>query len=99
MSGTKFCCERMRHAVESGEIPITYTPKFREFGVKVLDGGTSTVELLFCPWSGDRLPESLRDRWFEELERRGIDPVGPDVPAEFLDDRWFADVASKPETG
>ncbi|WP_272949737.1 hypothetical protein [Kribbella antibiotica] len=25
----------------------------------------------------------LPDRWFEELERRGIDPSNDDVPADF----------------
>jgi hypothetical protein len=80
----------MKYAIETSEIPIVYTPKFREYGVRVLDGGTSTIELLYCPWCGQKLPVSLRSRWFEELERRGIDPYGSDVPAEFTDERWFA---------
>jgi hypothetical protein len=57
----------------------------------VLDGGTSTIELLFCPWCDHKLPDSLRDKWFDELERRGIDPISPDVPAEFTDERWYAE--------
>ncbi|MFJ5636668.1 DUF6980 family protein [Streptomyces goshikiensis] len=32
---------------------------------------------------------SQRDRWFDELERRGIDPSEDEVPAEFQDDRWL----------
>jgi hypothetical protein len=90
MSGAGFCCERMRYAVETPAIPIVYTPKYREYSLRVLDGGTSTIEVVFCPWCGHKLPESLRDRWFEELKRLGIDPVSSDVPAEFQDDRWFA---------
>jgi hypothetical protein len=38
---------------------------------------------------GARLPESQRDRWFDQMERRGIDPWTTDVPAEFQDDRWL----------
>jgi len=45
----------MRTAVESEEIPIDYTPKFREFGVRVLDGGASSILLNVCPWCGMRL--------------------------------------------
>jgi hypothetical protein len=91
MTSFKFCCDRMRDAVNNPEIPIVYTPKFREFGVRVLDGGTSTIELLYCPWCGQKLPSSLRDRWFEELDRLGFDPIAEDVPAEFRDSRWYLD--------
>jgi hypothetical protein len=53
----------MRTAVESEEISIDYAPKFREFGVRVLDGGTSGILLNVCPWCGMRLLSSLRDEW------------------------------------
>jgi hypothetical protein len=33
--------------------------------------------------------EMKRDRWFDELERRGIDPWTDDVPDAFDDDRWL----------
>ena len=89
MRELEFCCEQMRLAVTSDEIPIVYEAKFREYGIRVLDGGTSNIELLYCPWSGHKLPASLRDRWFDELERMGIDPVTGTVPAEFLDERWY----------
>jgi hypothetical protein len=79
-------------AIESEEIPIVYTPKLREFGIRVLDGGTSTIELLYCPWCGRKLPESLRDRWFEELRKRGIDPSSDSIPDEFTDERWYANL-------
>jgi hypothetical protein len=29
------------------------------------------------------LPVSRRDRWFEELEKREVDPWGGEVPAEY----------------
>ena len=89
MKELEFCCEQMKLAVTSDEVPIVYEPKFREYGIRVLDGGTSNIELLYCPWSGHKLPTSLRDQWFDELERRGIDPVTGDVPAEFSDERWY----------
>jgi hypothetical protein len=91
--GLGFCCDQMRRAVSSAEIPVDYEPKFREFGVRVLDGGTSVIQLKYCPWSGHRLPDSLRDRWFDELERRGIDPYGNDIPSEYSDERWYVNKA------
>lgn len=89
MSGTTFCCEQMRYAVEDREVPILYTPKFREYGIRILDSGSSVIELQFCPWCGQSLPGSLRDSWFEALEQLGIDPFGEDVPATFHDGRWY----------
>ncbi len=89
MTRLGLCCDRMRDAVDNLEIPVEFTPKFREFGIQVLDGGTSTVGLLYCPWCGHQLPSSLRERWFDELQRLGIDPIEGDVPEEFRDSRWF----------
>ncbi|WSR66506.1 hypothetical protein OG702_05105 [Streptomyces sp. NBC_01198] len=63
--------------------------RFHEYGLIIHDGGASSVRIDFCPWCGKRLPESQRDRWFDELERRGIDPWKDEVPAEFQDGRWF----------
>lgn len=89
MSQDDYCCDKMKVGVEDPDIPITYTPKFREFGVRVLDGGNSALGIAFCPWCGEKLPSSLRDAWFDELERRGIDPAGSEIPAEFSDDQWY----------
>lgn len=69
---------------------VGFNPRFREYGLLVHDGGTSTILIVFCPWCGSRLPQSQRDRWFEALENRGIDPWQDDIPAEFHDGRWLA---------
>ncbi|MCO5998128.1 hypothetical protein NE234_32610 [Actinoallomurus sp. WRP9H-5] len=66
---------------------VVYVPKFREYGLIVHDGGRSSIVIDFCPWCGSRLPESRRDRWFDELEREGIDPWADEVPAEYEDGR------------
>jgi hypothetical protein len=89
MSEPNFCCEQMRFALESPEIPLVYTRKFREFGIRILDGGSSKLGITYCPWCGQKLPDSLRDLWFDELERLGIDPAGENVPVEFSDERWY----------
>ena len=79
----------MRAALEDPDIPLTYSPKFREIGIRVLDGGSSSILLNFCPWCGNKLPSSLREAWFDELERRGIDPYGDSIPADFLNESWY----------
>jgi hypothetical protein len=89
VSDTPFCCEQMRGAVSSAEIPIVYTARFREIGIRVLDGGSSFIVMMFCPWCGKKLPPSLRDEWFDALESRGIDPYADEIPPEFSDERWY----------
>lgn len=44
--------------------------------------------LFYCPWCGDKLPPSQRDRWFDELEARGIDPNVDPIPPEFQSGEW-----------
>jgi hypothetical protein len=68
---------------------VAYTQKYDEYGMIVHDGGSSVVQILFCPWCGARLPESKRDRWFDELEKRGINPLSDPIPTEFQTDAWY----------
>jgi hypothetical protein len=69
----KHCCQTMRREVERrcedhpdrSDCPdclIAYTPRFREYGIMIHDGGPSVTLIAFCPWCGARLPESLRDK-------------------------------------
>jgi hypothetical protein len=45
---------------------ILYVEKFGEYGIPVLDGGTSYIILDFCPWCGAKLPISKRDTVLED---------------------------------
>jgi hypothetical protein len=65
------CCEDMRREVERRcerhpnrfdcpDCLIHYSPRVREYGLIVHDGGSSSRHIRFCPWCGSRLPESLR---------------------------------------
>lgn len=98
---TSHCCETMNNRVNVScdrhddvtacpDALVGFIAKFQEYGLIVHDGGTSSVRIHFCPWCGQRLPESQRDRWFDELERRGIDPWEDEVPAELQDGSWLA---------
>jgi len=71
------------------ENSVVYVSKFREYGVPVLDRGTSYVVIKFCPWCGVRLPPSLRGEWLEALKQRGVSPDSKNIPPEFLSDLWW----------
>lgn len=83
------CCEMMNRAIESQEIPINFSDRYREYGVNVLDGGTSSISIEYCPWCAKKLPESLRDRWFDELEKIGLEPGDENIPEKFLGAQWY----------
>jgi hypothetical protein len=97
----KHCCNAMNEQIvyrcvkhpDPYDCPdnlVTYFEKFDEYGIIVHDGGTSVCEIAFCPWCGARLPESKRDRWFEELNALGFDnPAEQAIPVEFTSDAWF----------
>ena len=91
MKALTHCCNTLKMAVEDENIPVSYLAKFREYGIDILDGGTSVLAFTHCPWCAVKLPESLRDAWFEKLEALGIDAFGNEVPEIFQDDRWFRD--------
>jgi len=68
---------------------VSYVAKFKEYGLIVHDGGSASVAIAFCPWCGSQLPESARDRWFDEVEALGLDPWEDALPPEYEDGRWL----------
>jgi hypothetical protein len=101
---TMHCCERMseelgRHAELGGgrfhspDALVSYSPKFNEYGLIVHDGGSSFVQIHYCPWCGSKFSESERDRWFDELEQKGIDPTG-EIPEKYRTDEWWRHVVA-----
>ena len=74
---------------------VHYAAKFDEYGLIIHDGGSSSVSIGFCPWCGARLPDSKRDRWFDELEALGFDdPTDQEIPERYRSDAWFAETPS-----
>lgn len=71
---------------------IYHSEKFDEYGLIIHDGGRSYIVISYCPFCGKRLPESMRDQWFDELEELGFeDPMSdPDsIPEEYKSGRWM----------
>lgn len=77
----------MQEHLEGAKLPISFNPKFREYGVRYPDG-VSVQIIRFCPWCGAPLPGSLREAWFAELERLGLDPEDP-LPERLMSDEWW----------
>jgi hypothetical protein len=82
-------CSQHRNLSDCPDAVIAYSSQFDEYGLLVHDGGTSRILIAFCPWCGKHLGRSKRERWFEELRRRGIDPGEQSLPPEFESDEWW----------
>ena len=83
------CCDLMERNLKEGETAIRYDAKFREYGIPVLDGGSSTIKIIFCPWCGQKLPESFRDKWFEVLASKNLEADDPAIPEDMHSDVWW----------
>lgn len=79
-----------------GDVAVVYVPKYREYGIRVLNGGTSFVVIDFCPWRGQRLPRNLRLLWFRKIEQLGFEVGGADwdarLPEEYRSEKWWRDL-------
>jgi len=87
------CCMTMHYELLSDYKILEYSSKWREYGVTIHN--SSTIMLMdYCMCCGKKLPESLRNKWFDILEEeyKLESPISSDkkkVPAEFLTDEWW----------
>ncbi|MDR3108107.1 MAG: hypothetical protein LBU65_00260 [Planctomycetaceae bacterium] len=96
-----FCCDSLFTHLLENEVAVVYIREFREYGIKILDGGTSMQTIDYCPWCGIKLPESLRKEWFDTLMGMGYEnPLDEDIPKQYRTDKWWKDKLLKivPET-
>ena len=83
-------CPVHSSAFDCPDVLVWYESKFDEYGLIVHDGSGSNVLIAFCPWCGTKLPESKRQRWFDDLEKLGFDnPLNEDIPPQYRDDTWY----------
>jgi hypothetical protein len=87
-------CDKLKElsseAFDNVDTPVTYSKKFNEYSLKIMDGGSSSILIDFCPWCGENLPESKRHEWFDELEKLGIhDPWNESIPDRYQTDEWY----------
>lgn len=98
----KICCEDMAdhlYLIDEKKVykdgykrdkKIYYSSKFNEYGIPIGDN-ISFITIEYCPWCGIKLPNSLRDRWFNELELLGFEePLTMDnYPEEYKSSKWW----------
>lgn len=84
----EFCCPDMQAHIEGESLHFHYDPKLREYGIRYADDGIRFQLIQYCPWCGSQLPASLREVWFDELDRLELEPEDP-MPDELQDDRWW----------
>jgi hypothetical protein len=82
-------CPAMVTFLADPDVPIEYWDKFREYGLRILDGGSAIQQIFYCPWCGAKLPPSLRQEWFDRLEELALEPNDDRVPAEMRSGEWW----------
>src|SRR5690348_5911143 len=89
------CCEYMTDALLEKKIYVGYGPRYREYFIYDKSGFNNGYLLWHCPWCAKKLPSSVRDQWFEVLEKEyNLDDPWSDeqeklVPKEFTTDEWW----------
>lgn len=89
----KNCCADMNEILQSPKGSIRYLPQFREYILESPGDSLICLSLNYCPWCGTCLPPSLRDTFFDILEKEynlDLDILTLDkAPAEFQSDSWW----------
>lgn len=75
---------------------IHYSSKFNEYGI-IMNDETSYIMINYCPWCGAKLPNSLRDQWFDELFKLGYKSPMTDLnyPEKFKSASWWRLIIDK----
>jgi hypothetical protein len=90
LSGT--CRGKDKHMTGTDQCPdqmICYNAKLREYSLNPV--GHISYTIRFCPSCGHKFPESLRDEWYSEIEKLGLE-VWADrdkIPEKFKSDAWW----------
>jgi hypothetical protein len=72
----------------SHNVAIVYNPRFDEFGIHLYD--RSVLGIRYCPWCGEKTPESRRDEWLARAGTLGVtDQNDPRLPDELKSDAWY----------
>lgn len=75
---------------------VRYDASIRSYYLIVREDEETQVrqEIWFCPWCAKKLPDSLRDEWFEALEKLGLDPTEDEIPPDYRDETWWRNTPS-----
>lgn len=88
------CCDLMEMFVADAKVPLKYYSILREYAL-LLKYSPAVQLIFYCPWCSQKLPISLRETYFDILEKEhGITPEldiqnDPNIPEEFKSDEWW----------
>ena len=88
---TKHCCGQITRYLGDPRINIHYCSKFREYATHLTNSPAKQC-YFYCPWCGSKLPESLRDEYFDILKKEYNIVAAiftEDIPEEFQTDEWW----------
>lgn len=89
------CCGQMTRYIADVRIPVKYSPICREYELPLFDSDNVVQGIFYCPWCGKKLPQDLRDEWFDILRNEyNIEPEydvlkDKNIPEEFKSDAWW----------
>ncbi|SDJ32089.1 hypothetical protein SAMN05444157_2811 [Frankineae bacterium MT45] len=82
-------CEGMARALADLDVPVLYFDRFREYSIRVEDGGSASLTIDYCPFCGTELPSSLRLQWFDRLDQLGLEPESSALPLDLRTGAWW----------
>lgn len=83
----EFDCDQHIDPFECADSLIVYNEAMDEYGLIIHDGSASYLLIDHCPWCGTGLPESARDRWFDEVDALDLAEAA-DPPAKYFSGEW-----------
>lgn len=75
-------------------VQIFYSPQMREYYIP-LKKSLAVQCIFYCPWCGKKLPESVRNEYYDIIENEYKIDITPDMeeeknfPKDFLSDEWW----------
>lgn len=83
------CCDELKRVLLQGQAALAYNDEIRELQIfnKCYQW---IIPIGYCPFCGSQQPDSLANRWEEELANLlGPDYSDEDIPSEFLSSLWW----------
>jgi len=88
------CCHLMDTFTRDPRVGISYSKVMREYYIDLIDSPAKQCAV-YCPFCGDKLPSSVRDQYFEILEKEyqidhpRYEEQAKRIPEEFKSDEWW----------
>jgi len=88
------CCDYIKQALNDPTVYFDYQPEYRRYYINT-ESKAIIHQVYFCPWCGTKLPEDLKNKYLEILEKEYHidDPWDKNqkklIPKEFKTDEWW----------